>query len=61
MAFAVRPMEERDILQCAEVERDAFPALFPPTSFRRELKLPLREEYGGRKEWLETLQKSRDR
>ena len=38
MAFAVRPMEERDILQCAEVERDAFPALFPPTSFRRELK-----------------------
>ena len=38
MAFAVRPMEERDLLQCAEVERDAFPALFPPTSFRRELK-----------------------
>ena len=38
MAFGVRPMEERDLLQCAEVERDAFPALFPPTSFRRELK-----------------------
>ena len=38
MAFAVRPIEERDLLQCAEVERDAFPALFPPTSFRRELK-----------------------
>ena len=38
MAFAVRPMEERDLLQCAEVERDAFPSLFPPTSFRRELK-----------------------
>ena len=38
MEFAVRPMEERDLLQCAEVERDAFPALFPPTSFRRELK-----------------------
>jgi ribosomal-protein-alanine N-acetyltransferase len=38
MAFAVRPMEERDLLQCAEVERDAFPALFPPTSFQRELK-----------------------
>lgn len=38
MAFAVRPMEERDLLQCAEIERDAFPSLFPPTSFRRELK-----------------------
>ena len=38
MAFAVRPMEERDVLQCAEIERDAFPAQFPPTSFRRELK-----------------------
>ena len=38
MAFAVRPMEERDLLQCAEVERDAFPAQFPPTAFRRELK-----------------------
>ncbi|MCL0028773.1 ribosomal protein S18-alanine N-acetyltransferase [Dehalococcoidia bacterium] len=37
MEFAVRPMEERDLLQCAETERDAFPALFQPTSFRREL------------------------
>jgi hypothetical protein len=37
MAFAVRPMEERDLPQCAEVERDAFPALFPPISFRREM------------------------
>ncbi len=38
MAYAVRPREERDLLQCAEVERDAFPSLFPPTSFGRELK-----------------------
>ena len=30
-------MEARDISQCAELERDAFPTLFPPTSFRREL------------------------
>ncbi|MGH2543965.1 MAG: ribosomal protein S18-alanine N-acetyltransferase, partial [Ardenticatenaceae bacterium] len=36
--YAVRPMEERDIAQSAEIERDAFPTLFPPTSFRRELK-----------------------
>jgi len=38
MSYAVRPMDERDIAQSAEVERDAFPALFPPTAFRRELK-----------------------
>ncbi|MCI0440173.1 MAG: ribosomal protein S18-alanine N-acetyltransferase [Chloroflexi bacterium] len=38
MPFAVRPMEERDIAQSAEIERDAFPTLFPPTAFRRELK-----------------------
>ena len=31
-------MEERDLGQAAEVEKDAFPTLFPPTSFRRELR-----------------------
>ena len=35
--FIVRPMEERDLDQTAEVEKDAFPTLFPSTSFRREL------------------------
>ena len=30
-------MEERDLNQAAEVEKDAFPTLFPSTSFRREL------------------------
>ena len=38
MPFAIRPLEERDVAQSAEIERDAFPTLFPPTSFRRELK-----------------------
>ena len=38
MPFAVRPLEERDIAQSAQIERDAFPALFPPTSFHREIK-----------------------
>ena len=38
MPYALRPMREQDILQAAEIERDAFPTLFPPTSFRRELK-----------------------
>ena len=35
--FIVRPMEERDLNQTAEVEKDAFPTLFPSTPFRREL------------------------
>ena len=38
MSYAVRPMDERDMTQSAEVERDAFPTLFPPTAFRRELR-----------------------
>ena len=38
MPYALRPMQERDLAQAVEIERDAFPTLFPPTSFRRELK-----------------------
>ena len=38
MPYALRPMQERDLGQATEIERDAFPTLFPPTSFRRELK-----------------------
>ena len=38
MPFTIRPMEERDIAQSAEIELDAFPGLFPRTSFRRELQ-----------------------
>lgn len=39
--FLVRPMEERDLAQVAEVEKDAFPTQFPPTAFRRELRNPM--------------------
>ena len=38
MPIVVRPLESRDVPQCAEVERDAFPTLTPKTSFRRELR-----------------------
>ena len=31
-------MTESDLQRCARVEREAFPSLFPPTSFSRELK-----------------------
>ena len=37
-SVALRPLEERDAAQAAEIERDAFPTLFPPTSFRRALR-----------------------
>ena len=36
--FAIRPLKAADIAQSAEIEREAFPTLFPPTSFHRELK-----------------------
>lgn len=41
MPYAVRPLEERDLPQAARIERDAFPSLFPPTSFHREIKNPM--------------------
>ena len=37
MGCALRPMEARDLPQVAEIEREAFPTIWPPTSFRREL------------------------
>jgi ribosomal-protein-alanine N-acetyltransferase len=37
MPFDLRPMNRDDIVQVEEVEREAFPKLFPPTTFRREL------------------------
>ena len=37
-SIAVRPLTRDDIAQSAEIERDAFPTMFPPTPFARELK-----------------------
>ena len=37
MPFAVRPLVADDATQASEIERDAFPEMFPPTSFTREL------------------------
>ena len=37
MPFVLRPLRLGDVVQAAEIERDAFPTLFPPTAFRREL------------------------
>ena len=38
MPYSLRPLESQDVPQATEIERDAFPRLFPPTSFQRELK-----------------------
>lgn len=35
---ALRPLESRDVPQVAEIEREAFPTLWPPTPFQRELQ-----------------------
>lgn len=35
--FHIRPMSSLDSPQLVEVEKDAFPTLWPPTSFKREL------------------------
>ena len=37
MPFALRPMEARDVVEVAEIEREAFPTTWPPTPFRKEL------------------------
>ncbi|MEK7681682.1 MAG: hypothetical protein AAB369_02505, partial [Chloroflexota bacterium] len=37
MPFLVRPMSFADIPQMEEIEREAFPTVWPPTSFPREM------------------------
>ncbi len=38
LPYSLRPMEWDDIDQVAAIEREAFPTLWPPTSYRREIK-----------------------
>ncbi|MEX2599887.1 MAG: ribosomal protein S18-alanine N-acetyltransferase [Dehalococcoidia bacterium] len=38
MPYSIRPMEGMDIDQVSAIEREAFSTLWPPTSYRRELK-----------------------
>lgn len=37
MTYALRPLELGDVKQASEVEKEAFPTLWPPTPFRKEL------------------------
>ena len=38
LPYALRSMEEGDLDQVSAMEREAFPTLWPPTTYRRELK-----------------------
>ena len=37
MGYAVRPMQDMDVAQVIEVDREAFPTQWPPPSFKRDL------------------------
>ncbi len=37
MSCSVRPMRREDIAQVTEIDREAFPTLWPPTNYRNEL------------------------
>ena len=39
-SFTIRSLTKVDVQQTLEIEKEVFPNLFPPTSFRRELKNP---------------------
>ena len=43
MPYGVRPMGEVDLDQVAAMEREAFPTLWPPTRYHRELKNKMAE------------------
>jgi ribosomal-protein-alanine N-acetyltransferase len=38
MIYTVRPLQEQDIPQVSEIEREAFPPPWPATNFKRELR-----------------------
>lgn len=38
LPYSLRPMDWDDLVQVAAIEREAFPTLWPPTSYRREMK-----------------------
>jgi ribosomal-protein-alanine N-acetyltransferase len=41
LPYSMRPMRPEDIAQVSEIDREAFPTIWPPTDYSRELKNPL--------------------
>jgi [ribosomal protein S18]-alanine N-acetyltransferase len=38
LAYLIRPMEKRDLMQVNEIDRQAFPSQWPPPNYRQELQ-----------------------
>jgi ribosomal-protein-alanine N-acetyltransferase len=41
LPYSVYPMRREDITQVSEIDREAFPTIWPPTNYARELQNPL--------------------
>ena len=41
MPYSMRPMRQEAIAQVSEIDREAFPTIWPPTDYSRELRNPL--------------------
>jgi len=56
MAISVLPMSLADVDQVMEIEREAFPTQWPPTSFRRELQNRLAHYFVARDDKVKVTQ-----
>ena len=41
MSYDIRPMCREDVAQVTEIDQEAFPTMWPPANYERELKTPL--------------------
>jgi ribosomal-protein-alanine N-acetyltransferase len=41
LSYDIRPMCREDVLQVTEIDQEAFPTMWPPANYERELKMPL--------------------
>jgi ribosomal-protein-alanine N-acetyltransferase len=41
LSYSIRPMRKEDIAQVTEIDHEAFPTMWPPANYERELRTPL--------------------
>jgi ribosomal-protein-alanine N-acetyltransferase len=41
LSYYVQPMQREDVVQVSEIDREAFPTLWPPVNYEKELRNPL--------------------
>jgi ribosomal-protein-alanine N-acetyltransferase len=41
LSYDIRPMCREDVAQVTEIDQEAFPTMWPPANYERELKMPL--------------------